>query len=201
MGLIEVEGPQQRRRRHAAAAALAGAVDPLKIYMAGKIGGNDWRHTIVPHLRDDDRAWCKKDTLPTSDGNAYVGPFFISCDHRCYHGANCHGARNGWDCLGVPSPTEQDVFNKAVEGIQACDLFFAWAGPDFSTAYGTHVELGMACALGKKIIIGQHPSLEAVDQWFAFQCCTEKVYADDPIEAYRLAMTLCKSSRKLFKAA
>ena len=49
-----------------------------RVYLAGTMVKNDWRHYLVPGLREHDG----------SDGSlelpdfTYVGPFFVSCDHR-----------------------------------------------------------------------------------------------------------------------
>lgn len=69
-----------------------------KIYLAGKIWPNCWRHRIVSGLRS---------AIVTGDGSTmhewpilegaisglhdYVGPFFVSCDHGCAHGLQSHG--------------------------------------------------------------------------------------------------------------
>jgi hypothetical protein len=73
-------------------------------------------------------------------------------------------------------------------------LFFVWAGEDFGTAYGTHVEIGMARALGKRIIIG-HDSTGKTDHWFALRCATEEIRALDPVVAYSVAAGRVVSQR------
>ena len=57
------------------------------IYIAGKIGKNDFRHALIPGLREH-----HPDSGPLDCGAfRYVGPFFESCDHGCRHGRNSHG--------------------------------------------------------------------------------------------------------------
>ena len=62
-----------------------------KVYAAGKIHKNDWR----PVRRGGELI----DTVEL-EKYVYVGPFFIGCDHGCFHGDNSHGA-------GDPIPSEQ----------------------------------------------------------------------------------------------
>jgi hypothetical protein len=171
-----------------------------KIYLAGRVSKNDWRHDLVepqegsagPGLLGLEE-WHKAVALEMVDGNAYVGPFFIDCDHACCHGTDKHGAISV--CTGKVS--RSNVFEKALKGIKDCDLFFAWAGKDFGEAYGTLVEIGLAHSLRKRIVIAHHPSLVKTDQhgatgshwfggpqWFAFECADEVIAAEDPILAY-----------------
>jgi hypothetical protein len=70
------------------------------VYLAGKIGRNDWRHELVPELRGTVNGDCLDPepvlfdpTLRIDCGDfVYVGPFFVSCDHGCFHGPASHGA-------------------------------------------------------------------------------------------------------------
>ena len=61
----------------------------LSVYLAEKIDQTYWRHSLVPDLRNH----------PINGGPVhtkqfiYKGPFFISCDHGCFHGSNKHGVR------------------------------------------------------------------------------------------------------------
>ena len=69
----------------------------LRVYLAGKISKNDWRHQLIAGLRN--HSW--EDGPLTQSGFTYVGPFFISCDHGGFHGPNTHGMR-----------PRQDLFDK-----------------------------------------------------------------------------------------
>jgi len=175
-----------------------GKINAIKkgtaIYFAGKISRNDWRHYAVSGgewgsaLRDAssrNNAWKDIVSLGMSDGNLYVGPFFMSCDHGCYHGENTHGATSSDPgCNGENRPSERDVFQKAFQGIQNCDVFFVWMGEDFHEAYGTLVEIGIAKTLKKTIILAKHPKAKN-DFWFAEQCATGIFFAEDPVIAYQ----------------
>lgn len=67
-----------------------------KIYLAGKVSKRCWRHKIVRDLRSADWENAPLRSAVCVNGEAfdYVGPFFVSCDHGCYHGDGTHG------CLG-----------------------------------------------------------------------------------------------------
>ncbi len=154
-----------------------------RIYLAGKIAKNDWRHDLVPMLRktysfNDIDEWAKEWT-PTPMYRKdfhYVGPYFVSCDHGCAHGENNHGAgANDAGCIEPMFPyrphymqqaIQEDVMIRCRQAICDCDVFFAWLESP-CTAYGTLVEIGLAAALGKTIVIGSDDIHE--DLWFAYK--------------------------------
>jgi hypothetical protein len=191
-----VKPPKRSRRRAAVATTTTSGIKQqpriaaqptgLKMYLAGRISKNDWRTTLVGDdgIYDLD-GWRRATTVLMHDGNTYVGPFYLGCDHGCSHGSNSHGAGVDRDYDCIPFPPSHEVFQKAEAGIRACDVFFVWAGPDFNQAFGTLVEIGIAKALGKRIVIGRHPDV-ALDQWFAFQCADEIIDAKEPVAAYSL---------------
>lgn len=145
-----------------------------RIYLAGKIAKNDWRHDLVPMLRwaynDSDIDQWQSKWVPTPmyrKDFQYVGPFFISCDHGCSHGQNTHGV--GATCNSTFSHDmglKGYAADQCSRAIQGCDVLFAWL-ENPCTAYGTLVEIGLAAALGKTVVIGSasHHS----DLWFVYQ--------------------------------
>lgn len=166
------------------------------IYLAGKIGLSDWRHGLVRNLRDywewdegrPSAEWpvIQRGVLGTFD---YAGPYFMSDDHGCGHGANTHGCGDdGSVCSGaMPAPNRAQVRDLCLNAIDRADIFFAWL--DGTSAYGTLVEIGYARGHGKQIIIAapelpntfedsashgcnflSHAALN--DLWFAFSCAT-----------------------------
>ena len=183
------------------------------IYLAGKIGPNDWRHELLGWgLRG---AWeydydaeqmtpqwpaITNGILDTFD---YAGPYFVSDDHGCGHGSSTHGCGSDGALTCSPDqnlPKRPQVRDLCLAAIQAADIFFAWL--DDPTAYGTLVEIGYAKALGKKIVVAapetpetfedlaghgyQLPDVPTNDLWFAFSCATHALTAKTPREALQL---------------
>jgi hypothetical protein len=160
-------------------------------YFCGKIAKNDWRHTIVRDLRGVD--------YPLADYRAggapivrhalgvglhYSGPFFVGCDHGCYHGSDTHGVGQGretYDCAGVYVPPEYEILANCRTSIAACDIVFARL--DDLTAYGSFAEVGIAHALGKVIWIAWPRRLP--DLWFIEQMATVVAMAERPELAFR----------------
>jgi Nucleoside 2-deoxyribosyltransferase len=179
----------------------------MKIYLAGKISKGDWRHRLVYTLRDavlSMETWVAVKSLPMIGGHDYVGPFFIACDHGCSHGPGSHGAAvgNGASCAvaGADAGHENDnsparVHAKGVDGIQRCDVFIAWMGLDFATAYGTMYEIGVAKALGKKIVVIKHPELKVEDFWFPMEAADLILTTSDVVFAVEQLLTSISSPR------
>jgi len=162
----------------------------MKIYMAGKIWKNDWRHDLVPDLRAattlsdlPDHRYYSSVPVPriafkiNEHDLTYVGPFFTCCDHGCAHGRGDHGnsvARNNvcgekiWgDKHDATASARTEVFDRCIESIRACDLLFTWL--DQRDAFGTLVEIGMAHALKKNVFIASPEGFDPDDFWFAGQ--------------------------------
>ena len=130
--------------------------EETKIYMAGKISINGWRHNIVKGLREHDYWGCWNENLhekylSISKNLIYTGPFFIGCDHGCSHGDSTHGAKNS-ACSQNNAPTKNGIFRGCIEQISDADYIFCWI--DGLDCYGTLFELGIAYEKGKKIFIG-----------------------------------------------
>ena len=141
------------------------------VYLAGKIHMNGWRKAIVPKLRDiasnvDDIFGT--DCAETVIENLYVtGPFFISCDHGCYHGEGSHGVgADGDGCEGSGVP--EDVVPKVcIDQIERSNFVFAFIDDD--TCFGTLCEIGYA--IGKGIPVAVMLSTEKLrnSMWFVSQ--------------------------------
>jgi len=124
----------------------------LSVYFAGKISKNDWRHSIVPDLRS---AWfgicCDaadpEDICPirfhaldtTFD---YAGPYFVGCDHGCFHGPNSHGIVDGDTASPSKTASQQTAFKLCLQWLRQSDAVFAHV--ESSDAHGTLFELGWA---------------------------------------------------------
>lgn len=183
------------------------------IYLAGKIGPNDWRHELLGHsLRgtweyDYDAEQMAPQWPVITNGVLgafdYVGPYFISDDHGCGHGPNTHGCGRDGVILCSPDqnlPKRPQVRDLCLTAINAADIVFAWL--DDPTAYGTLVEIGYAKAHGKKIVIAapeqpethedmsghgfELPDSLTNDLWFAFSCADFALTTKTPHEALQL---------------
>ena len=123
---------------------------PVQIYFAGKIGKNDWRHSIVPNLRNAWGGWCCNEADPRriepirfSVASAvfdYVGPYFVGCDHGCFHGPQSHGTLDS-DLRSDPySKHRRMAFELCLSWLRRSAVVFAHV--DSGDAQGTFFELG-----------------------------------------------------------
>lgn len=128
-----------------------------RFYLAGKIRKNDWRHYLVPGLREHE--WDQGDLLCRDF--TYTGPFFIGCDHGCYHGAGKHGAFSE-GCIDddhrKPTTWEQTVA-RCHTGVVTADLVFAYI--ETLDCIGSMVEVGIAIANRIPVILCAAPSVDA----------------------------------------
>lgn len=133
----------------------AAASAPLRLYLAGKIGHTDWRHTIVPGLRGAWGGLCGQPSDPSAirpirfflGGRKieYSGPYFVGCDHGCFHGPGSHGVMSFLDdeqerARGYEA--RRDAFFSCMEWLEHADAVFAHI--DSPDAHGTMFELGRA---------------------------------------------------------
>ena len=162
------------------------------IYLAGKIGTDQWRRSIVPGIRgleqemgvfggdvgDLPRSWRVSRGAITINGKHYnySGPYFISCDHGCYHSAP-HAW--GYGVCGEVHEARGVVKTLCLEAIRHCDLLFAWI--DTTDCYGTIAEIGFARALSKNICIAG-PRLFP-DMWLTYYLADKIIKSDKPREA------------------
>jgi hypothetical protein len=126
-----------------------------KVYLAGKISKNDWRHELVPGLRN--HAW--------GDGDLdcgkfiYTGPFFVGCDHGCFHGPDTHGSHaDGCIGGGVDGPSSwTEVVQRCRRGVISADLLIVYA--ESLDCIGSMVELGIAIEGGIPVIFCVAPGV------------------------------------------
>lgn len=183
----------------------------INIYLAGKIAPGDWRHTLIPTLRRDSGDQYNSMINGESESwpvfiNAirgkhnYTGPYFIGCDHGCYHGDASHGCGAGYGegyyDHGQCSPgcsdynpefqDQKNIVKRCLDAIDRSDLVFAWI--DTNDCFGTIFELGYAVAKNKQIVLAS-PIGIGHDMWFMFASITHRdncytCCADDPIQAF-----------------
>ena len=162
------------------------------VYLAGKVSKNCWRNTIVD-LRC--ASWNEPPCSEPLSENAfwpmlevvikekhvhakldYVGPYFVSCDHGCFHGDRSHGMMPSREdvCRDVLAPAVSDpvdtrsiVRRLCLDALRRADIVFAWI--ESLDAFGTLFELGYAASLGKRIVIAAPYDLDLREWWFALQ--------------------------------
>lgn len=104
-----------------------------KIYLAGKVGHHDWRHSLCPDLHGSEiipSLGFPELTIQVDGVDAVsTGPVFISCDHGCYHGNNNHGVgaeSDAWGCGSSPSIGQKTVHYLCEQAIRKSHTVFAW---------------------------------------------------------------------------
>lgn len=168
------------------------------VYMAGKIQSNDWRHNLVKNLRDYNPysqylSELEKSNLKPlfiNDNFIYTGPFFIGCDHSCYHGPNSHG--RGASMIGNVgcdfelNEGRKQVFDRCKTNIQDSDYIFCYL--ESADAYGTLWEIGYAKAIGKKIFMATNKKAIREnwydDLWFSRCSVDVDIISKDETEAF-----------------
>ncbi len=168
--------------------AKANPAKPLvpALYLAGKIGKNDWRHDLIPNLRG--HLWANGPIVtPTYE---YFGPFFVACSHGCAHRPNSHGVIGGEGCF-ESSMTQRWVISNNNAALAAADLVFAYINA--TDCHGTLFEIGYASALGKRIIVAFAPEIDAADFWLSSMQC-KRVY--NSVARGRLALVLREEINK-----
>jgi hypothetical protein len=164
-----------------------------KVYLAGKIAKGDWRCGIFPHigavsikvtppLGGNDRPAVEPafgSEVRIRDRLECCGPFFVSCDHGCFHGRSEHGVGVGSrGCAsGFEFPNRGMVPGMCARWVDDADVVFCYI--DGERAFGTIFELGYAVAKGKPIFMavkmdgclsGHGEELDAIafweDAWF-----------------------------------
>jgi hypothetical protein len=134
----------------------------LKIYLAGKIDKNDWRHSIVCGLRSHNIS----EGYLEADSFIYTGPYFQSCDHGCFHGGTSHGTMTHFQKQRTVA--QQRTFNNCLSGVKDADLIIIYINS--SDAYGTLVESGWVQILNKPHVVIFSPGIKTKNKnefWFA----------------------------------
>lgn len=167
--------------------------NPLRIYLAGSISQQCWRHSIVKGLGTIDGVngppcpnTCDGDGFDFPDywpilersifdTHHYVGPFFSRCDHNCdneggcYYGPDSHGVR-----AAKIEEGHRQVVQLCLDSIHTADVVFAWI--DSNDCYGTITELGYAKAVGKNVCVAGPRRFR--DMWFLYTMADFAVFDD-----------------------
>ncbi|MEV7076675.1 DUF559 domain-containing protein [Streptomyces sp. NPDC093990] len=183
------------------------------IYLAGKIGPNDWREAIVPSIQeawgDTSRGyeWAAAGVdWPVLPNGAigqfdYTGPYFVdTCTHST-NGCRQSEHRAGSECEGEYGERAVTL-QRCLRSIDRSDIVFAWLQD--LTAYGTLTEIGYAKGRGKTIVVASPENAGTIDDfyndamegrnahvlgmhnlWFAFTLADISIQASTPLEALK----------------
>lgn len=137
---------------------MSAALQPPRVYMAGKVEKNGWRHDLVPRLR----GWEQGDGPIVCPRFVYVGPWVLSCDHGCRHRPGNHGLA-GSGCDGVII-SRREVFTDNQTSLVSADLVFAFI--EARDAFGTIAEIGFAAKASIPVYLCFAPDLDRDDFWY-----------------------------------
>lgn len=134
----------------------------------------------------------------------YTGPYFIGCDHGCFHGENAHGAGLGelsfkqgaddYDEMMAGFGSRKKTAQNCLRALERSDLVYAWL--EAETCYGTLFELGYAKGLGKRVAVASNLPLDNL--WFALEC-TSSLFDPEFTPVFGLEMSLHYFGQKLLK--
>lgn len=132
----------------------------LRVYNAGKVSKNGKVPGRIYGHVDESGSDADAPYEHAKEGYISVGPVTYSCDHGCFHGDAAHGCgANGKECVdGSEYITRERVLERCMTQIDAADVVVAHFGTDEPskdavTSYGTLVEVGVAAANGKPIVV------------------------------------------------
>lgn len=168
---------------------------PMHIYAAGRIEYSRYRFgvndcTLQYNIKPERARVAELRKCKLGDVNfVYTGPYTYGCDHGCSHtsdrGTRSHGDGDSidYDCA-VGGHSFNHVYMRALDGIDKCDIFFAWIEDE--ECFGTILEIGYAKALGKHIVIAHKDDIKPTGElWFAFQSANCSFVADNASDAYK----------------
>ena len=175
----------------------------MKVYLAGKVSKNCWRHQMVRGLRDVHPEWHCGDEDSTArwgghfpllpravDGrHDHVGPYFVGCDHGCYHGHRTHGLlyRPVAEASDGFTPAQREAAGRRIHGlcldaVDRCDLLYAWV--DAPDCYGTVAEMAWARQRGKQVWVAGPQTYEEL--WFTYQFANLRLFGGgSALDAFR----------------
>jgi hypothetical protein len=176
-------------------------------YLAGKITGTHWRNEIVdmwssenhsPHNYEamceyeESKLWGVAERAAVASNGVmldYAGPWWSPCaDAGGHGGCDWFGSPHAYletACSDDPKPTP-DLFVEVRANIDVAlnraDLVFAWI--DSTDCFGTLVELGIAAAKKKAIVVAFGDKIDAKEFWLAASYAHEVVVAKTAGEAW-----------------
>lgn len=165
---------------------MKNSIVELKVYLAWKIRKGCWRHKIFSWLRNTEPWWIVEQHYGKYYFT-YTWPYFIGCDHGCYHWRNNHwvGANEDWVVIDwEPSRTKKQTVGACYSWVLQADVVFAWI--DSMDCYWTLAELGYAQSLFTPVFFYYSDKLEEIDDlWFVQQYCKTAKLAHDANDAWK----------------
>ena len=142
---------------------------PIAVYLAGKIRKNGWRNIVAPDIRaaalSADEVYENTFTVTKIPSLITSGPYFICCDHGCYHGDGTHGVgsndQDGCSGKGIPAGIVPTICQ-----LQIRRSNFVFAYIDDSSCYGTLCEIGYAIGIGRPVAVMFSRKDLSEDMWF-----------------------------------
>jgi len=164
----------------------------LKVYLAGKIGHNDWRSQVTAgvkaNMEDEALNPAIAFAVPyaTLNGYAWTGPYAIACDHGCAHGPSTHGAAITV-CATEHYTTlraRRDLVHRLnISRLERATGVFAYI--DELDCFGTLAEIGHAYGKGIPVGLCYGPRItvhERDNLWFVERYATW-IYDGPPLKA------------------
>ena len=144
------------------------------VYLAGKISANGWREKIVIDIADVANDITEKEYATTRYEHLVCsGPFFIACDHGCYHGDASHGVgayeagdedeKGAFRCDGRGLP-QSIVTSICKKQIMRSNFVFAYI--DDPSCFGTLCEIGYAVGRNIPVAVLFANNQLKKDMWF-----------------------------------
>jgi hypothetical protein len=174
------------------------------VYLAGKITGTKWRDQIVA------KGWSFENhsaidfeleagiwhtihgCLPIPDGRKLdlTGPYWRPFHDRGGHSditdaSGLHAYQKLLRTDGVVGldPELPKLTDQIESSIRCCDLVFAWI--DSLDCYGTFVELGIARALNRVVVVSHPPDFDGTEVWLAIRMGHICGLSASPADAWR----------------
>ena len=129
-----------------------------RVYLAGKIGHYDWRHKIVPGLREAGAGAGHYPPPYECKTFIYTGPFFERDDHSGSHGPGCHGNCDRYGWLSKPPICKGSLFARNNLAIKESDILFAYI--ETYDCIGRFCEFSSVWPLDKPIYFTNNPGID-----------------------------------------
>ncbi len=154
------------------------------VYLAGKIAKDDWRTKLFGKrfggVFEEEDLFNPDLRIELEGCFSYVGPFFVACDHGCAHGRATLGAAGGCGVEGMRlDDWHQKIFDINRHRLSMAEVVFAYINE--TDCHGTLIELGLAHAQRKSIVVAFGPDIVPDELWMA-RACADRIFSG-PLKA------------------